>query len=402
MSYRNLVGAIYVFVALVFLAGCITSLAQETVYGLYAPWPSWKLSPPTPTPTPTPPPGTADLVVDDSGGEDFTTIGAAYSAASCGDLIHVREGTYTLTATLNLNKTCTEGNEIVIQNYPEESPEVTCSSPATGFKRVENNGAFNVWDGIDVYGCFDGIKVYKGDFTVKNSSIYHNLYQGIIIAVTSAELSNITIEGNEIYRNGYALADNDVTCNDAGWGGDSPKHCHGIYISDFGCNGTDNIDILDNHIHDHGGRAIQWNGEGCSSKMKNTLVQGNTLENNSRNIILWHNVEDAVINDNDFIASSFPETDDTSHGHFSIINSPGNTITNNRFYSDLTTYEQLQMLDSGSDVGMTVDGNIWGYRNTSWKWDNSWRSDFDTDYLSVSGWDSGGCTSLYTSFPCTP
>lgn len=83
-------------------------------------------------------------VVDHSGGEDYTTIGAAYSAAGCGDLIQVREGTYTLTATLNLNKTCSEGNEITIQGYPGEDPIVTCSDPRTGAKRVELNGEWNI------------------------------------------------------------------------------------------------------------------------------------------------------------------------------------------------------------------------------------------------------------------
>lgn len=354
---------------------------------------------PSPSPSATPPP--ADLIVAPSGG-DYTTIGAAYAAASCGQTIQVREGTYTLTsAAINLNKTCTSGAKLTVENYPDETPTVTCTDPETSFKRVEHNGAYNVWRGIEVTGCYDGIKVYTSHFEIYDSYVHHNMYQGILIAVTDSEITDVTIDGNNVEYNGYDSGNN-ITCAKEEWGGESPKHCHGIYISDFSCFGTDDITITGNTLANHGGRGIQWNGEGCETKMLNTLVQGNTFENNSHNIILWYNVENAVINDNDFIATGFPETDDTSHGHFTIMNSPGNTITNNTFYSDITTYEQLQMLDTGSDVGMTVDGNIWGYRNTSWKWDNSWRSDFDSNYTSVSSWDVNGCTSLYTSYPCTP
>lgn len=343
------------------------------------------------------------IIVASEGG-DYTTIGAAYAAAYCGDVIQVREGTYTLSATLNINKTCSSGNEITIQNYPDESPEVTCTDPRTGFKRVEFNGQWNIWDGIEVYGCYDGLKVYQSNNTIKNSHIHHNFYQGILVIASSVELVNVTIDNNTIEYNGFT--DDGITseCKDASWNPTPPhisqKHCHAVYFSDFGCSGMDGMTITNNILRNHAGRGIQWNGQGCSSKMVNSVVTGNTIENNSYGLALWYNVDDSIITENEFIMNSHPTSDDTSHGHFDIQSSLGNTIKNNTFFSNNSSLQTVQFRQTQS--GNDIDENVWGYASTHWKWNDSWRTDFDTNFMSVTGFETNGCISHYTSFPCTP
>jgi hypothetical protein len=214
-----------------------------------------------------------------------------------------------------------------------------------------------------------------------------------LIAVTTAELSSIVIENNEIYRNGYAEGTHTVTCNDSSWNPtppyNSPKHCHGVYISDFGCNGTNNINITNNYIHDHGGRGVSWNGQGCSSHMKNTLVTGNTFENNSVNIILWYNVRGADISNNTFILNSVPQTDDTSHGQFGIQTSSHNEIKHNIFSSNNPNLQNMQTWDSTS-VNNYVNYNSWAISSQWWKWKGSWRKDFRKEYQKLTGWDKNG------------
>lgn len=383
-------GRLFLFFLCVGTASCALrdALSQENVFSLSVPWSYEKLNgtaAPTPTPTATPEPGTPDFIVAPEGG-DFTTIDTAYTAASCGQLIWVRNGTYTLTAKLNLSKTCTLGNEITIQNYPDESPVVTCNDPNTGTKRVEFNGQYNVWDGIEVKGCYEGFKVYTSNNTIQNSKIHHNLQHGILIPVTNVELSGIKVHNNEIYHNGQDEATGDNTCRD----GTNPKLCHGIYISDSGCNGTDGIEVTDNHIHDHAGRALQFNGEGCASWMDGTIVTGNTFENNSWNMVLFYQVRNSVITGNTFILNSWPTTNDSKHTHIAFYDSPNNTFYDNTLSATNSSVLAIRIMDEASETQTSVDLNDWTQQGNGWTWNGSDRTDFSTQYKSVTGWDASG------------
>ncbi|MGH7849176.1 MAG: right-handed parallel beta-helix repeat-containing protein, partial [Thermodesulfobacteriota bacterium] len=231
-----------------------------------------------------------EFIVDQSGEGDYTDIQSAVNDAEPGDVILVKNGTYR--GRLVINVSGTSSNPITIMNYPDHSPVIIPGE--NDIDRVEFNAEHIIFEGFEVRGGWDGIKLYEGNNTVRNCYIHNNITQGILIV----SASGITIEGNTIESNGSG--DGDCVID----GEYSPKHCHGIYISDYDCTGLEDILIRNNHIIGHPGRGIQWNGAGCDSKMRNTIVEGNLIENNSWGLALFYNVEGAVISDNVFISNS--------------------------------------------------------------------------------------------------
>lgn len=208
-----------------------------------------------------------ERIVDASGGGDFRSIQSALVGAGPGTVILVKNGTYN--GKINISTSGTENNPVTITSYPEHNP-VIVPGTETG-NRVEFNAEYVVLEGFEIRGGYDGVKIYQGNNTIRNNYIHDNLYQGILII--SAD--NIIVECNTISDNGVDPGEcefDDVS---------SPKHCHGIYMSDFECAGIDSTVIRNNHIYGHGGRGILWNGQGCGSEISDTIVDGNLIENNS-------------------------------------------------------------------------------------------------------------------------
>jgi len=319
--------------------------------------------------------GTTDSlerIVDASGGGDFRSIQSALVGARPGTMILVKNGTYN--GKINITTSGTENNPVTIANYPDHNP-VIVPGTETG-NRVEFNAEHVILEGFEIRGGYDGVKLYQGNNTIRNNYIHDNQYQGILII--SAD--NIIIEGNAISDNGVdpgqCLSEEGVS---------SPKHCHGVYMSDFECTGIDNTVIRNNYISGHGGRGIQWNGFGCGSEMTNTVVDGNQIENNSWGLALYHNVMGAVITNNIFINDVRPVTDDVNWTFIGIWKSQNNIITDNEFHTTLPDFAAIQVVDSES-ANNTVDHNIWRLAGSLWIWDGVERSDWQ-NYTDITGWD---------------
>jgi parallel beta-helix repeat protein len=333
------------------------------------------------------------LVVAKDGSGNYSSIQAALNNSKPGDTIQVKDGVYKERVDFYISGT--RDLPITLMNYPGHSPVIDAGGgsypveccPSSGTQRVEFNAEWIILEGFEIRYGWDGVKVYEPHNTIRNNWIHHNRYQGILVVSTS----DVFIEGNTIEYNGTDPG----ACYDSSWGGESPKHCHGVYISDFHCAGMSNITIRGNVLSNNPGRGIQWNGEGCSSKMRNTLVENNIIENNSWGIVLWYNVEDSVIRNNTFVLEKYPVTSDTSHTFIGILRSTDNAFRNNIFYSTRSDVAPLQTFDMNSDQN-TIDYNLWKVNTNSWVWRGSWRGDFGSNYKSITGWDSN---SLFNADP---
>lgn len=353
----------------------------------------------TPTPTPTPsasptPTPSPDAIVAPSGGT-HTSIGAAYAAVSCGDLIWVRNGTYTLSAALALNKDCAANVPVTIQNYPDEEPKVTCSNPESGAKRVEIYEP-TVWDGIEIYMCYNGINLFSGDVKILNSKIHNNMLFGILFVNNNGQIENVEIAGNTIELNGYVESETctvgiKTSCTSHTLGGNpvSAKNAHGIYLSQgTNCNGIDGVHIHDNHLRHAGGRAIQTNGSECSDQdpdVRNVLIEHNTIENNSWGMAFFYRTSLFTIQNNTFIGNSWPDSNDTNHTFIGMWNLTSSDIKNNTFTSSSSSMQPLFFISGSGCPTNDIDFNEWTLNTNNWIWADSGRSDFSTNFTSVSG-----------------
>ena len=319
-----------------------------------------------------------DVTVDQSGNGDYNRIQQAVRDAVPGSVITVRAGTYNENIVFSRNGTAEL--PITLKNFPDETPVII---PGTGLaERVELNAEYIIVEGFEIEGGYDGIKIYKSNNIVRNNYVHNNKFTGILIAATTSEISNVLVENNIVESNGFEPGSGDS------YSGISLKNVHGIYISDFACVGTSDITISNNTITGHGGRAIQWNGEGCGTKMRGTIVEDNLIEDNSWGMALFYNVEGALITNNIFISDSRPETNDTFWTFFGIWGSENNTITDNSFTSTLPDITALIVVDEQSTHN-TVDENTWDFPGNAWIWEGVERTDW-TSYPDVTGWDLNG------------
>lgn len=319
-----------------------------------------------------------EVIVDVSGNGDYRSIQQAVRDAVPGTVITVRAGTYN--ENLVFRKSGTAEQPITLRNYPEETPIII---PGTGFaQRVELNAEYIIVEGFEIQGGYDGVKIYKSNNIVRNNYVHNNKFTGILIAATTTEISNVIVENNLVESNGFEPGTGNP------FSGLSLKNIHGIYISDFACVGTSNIAIRLNTILGHGGRAIQWNGDGCGTKMRGTVVEGNLIENNSWGLALFYNVEGALITDNVFVFDRRPETNDTLWTFFGIWGSENNIISDNEFNSSLPDVAALIVVDEQSTHN-TVDENTWRLNGSSWIWEGEERTDW-TSYPVITGWDVNG------------
>ncbi|MDA2918193.1 DNRLRE domain-containing protein [Desulfobacterota bacterium AH_259_B03_O07] len=320
------------------------------------------------------------IIVAQDGSGQYTSIKEALDSALPGDTIQVKNGTYIERVNFKISGTREEPIALVayLGHFPIIDPGGGdhTTDPA---KRVEFNAEWIILDGFEIRYGWDGVKLYKGHNTIRNNWIHNNKYQGILIISTD----DVFIEYNIVEYNGT----DEGTCifNKQS----SPRHCHGVYVSDFFCTGTSNITIRGNITRNHGGRGIQWNGEGCSSVMTDTLVENNIIKNNAWGVLLYYNVRDSIIRNNTFIMESYPSTNSVNHYFIGMWESTGNIFKNNIFH---TTRD-----DVGGFYGKTADSdqnefdyNIWNVRNDQWYWKSNWREDFRAKFQSVSGWEQNG------------
>lgn len=329
-------------------------------------------------------PNNKKYIVSKDGSGSYTSIQAAVNNSKPGDTIQVKDGVYNEGVSFRTSGTSTR--PITLVNYPAHSPVIDPGGgsypseccPSSGPLRVDIRAEWIILEGFEIRYGWGGVKVFKPHNAIRNNWIHHNKYNGILIISTN----DVFIEGNTIEYNGTDPG----ACYESSWGGESPRHCHAIYMSDYTCTGLADITISGNVLSNHGGRGVLWNGLGCRTKNTNTVVDSNLIKNNSWGMALYHNVENARITNNIFINESRPETDDVDWTFMGIWGSRNNTITDNEFYTTLLDFAAVLVYDTVS-ANNDVNHNIWRTAGGLWIWEGLKRSDWE-NYRDVTGWDS--------------
>ena len=341
-------------------------------------------------------PNKTEFIVAKDGSGDYTTIQAAVDNSKPGDTIQVKDGVYNEGVSFRTSGTSTQ--PITLINFPGHSPVIDPGGgsypseccPSSGPLRVDFRAEWIIMEGFEIRYGWDGVKVFKPHNTIRNNWIHHNRYQGILIISTD----DVFIEGNTIESNGTDPG----ACYESSWGGESPRHCHAVYISDYSCTGASDITIRGNVLSNQGGSGVNFNGYGCSSRIKNTLIENNIIENTHYGVAMWYSVQDSVVVNNTFVVKQIPDTDATTHAFVAVWGSTGNIFKNNIFYSDRGDIQGVQINDNESGQN-TFDYNLWKVSNQTWVWKSNWRSDFSSNYSSVTGWDGNAlCCSVDPGF----
>ncbi|MGE0369854.1 MAG: right-handed parallel beta-helix repeat-containing protein [Candidatus Dadabacteria bacterium] len=164
--------------------------------------------------------------------------------------------------------------------------------------RFNTNVSDAILEGCEITGGWDGVKVTGDSNIVRNNYIHGNRYNGILITAASQNI----IEGNRIERNG-------TRCFDKAWGGDSPRHCHDIYLSNPKgyCDNMSGNRVLNNYLGPSTGAGVNFNGEPCPGYyIEGTIVEGNKFVDVNIGIALWHGTRYTVIKNNSFSIQSPP------------------------------------------------------------------------------------------------
>jgi hypothetical protein len=216
--------------------------------------------------------------------DNFATIQAAIDAASAGDTIMVRPGTYyeNLTISKPLNLVSTDG------------PEVTTIDGGA-------KGRVIYYNGDPARGTLDG-------FTVTNGKAYNG--GGIYLYRTDPTIQNCIITGN--YANNGAgiyayygalpriydsvISDNHATYTGGGgyayigvffnyrtvWSNNTAGYDGGAIASIYFCSGVNFWDsyIVDNYAGRNGGAMYAWGSSRCSADVRatNSVIAGNVAE----------------------------------------------------------------------------------------------------------------------------
>jgi len=321
------------------------------------------------------------VVVAKDGSGNYNSIQTAVNNAKPGDTIQVKNGVYN--EGISFRTSGTRTLPIALVNYPGHSPVIDPGGgrhTSDSSLRVEIKAEWIIVEGFEIRYGWNGIKVYQGHNTIRGNWIHHSTYQGILIVSTD----NVFVDGNTIE---YSGTDPNTCIRETGES--SPKQCHGIYLSDSECSGISDVTIRGNVISNHGGRGIQWNAEGCSSVIENTLVENNIFENNSWGMVMYYNVERSVVRNNTFVLEKYPSTNDTTHTFIGIYGSTDNIFKNNIFHSTRNDVTAVMIKDNASAQN-TFDYNLWKVSANLWEWKDSTRTDFSSQYRSITGWDKGG------------
>lgn len=324
------------------------------------------------------------VIVAQDGTGDYRRISDAVDRSRPGDTIQVKDGIYE--ERVNIHVSGTKDLPITLINYPDHSPVIdpgggqypTECCPPEGTPRVEINAEWIILQGFEIRYGWEGIKIYKDHNTIRENWIHHNSFAGVLVV----SASDVFIGNNTINNNG---TDED-SCISPFSGERNPKNCHGIYFSNYFCDGMNNNTIRANAIRNHGGRGVQWNSE-CDSRgvIRNTLVENNMLENNSWGMVMFFNTEDSTIINNTVVIEDYPSTNDSNHTFVGIYGSRNNIFMNNIFHSSRDDVFPLFILDEESKQN-SFDYNLWSENKGEWYWGGDWRGDFN-NHSKVSGWD---------------
>lgn len=300
---------------------------------------------PSPTPAPTPPP-IADpckqanaIIVTPS----RSAVETAMNSAPDGAVICVAPGE--ISGKINVTKGCPRNNPCTVralypvdfvsdtgEALPVDSSKLTRIKPGTqDGNRFEFNGDDWIVTGFEIYGGAEAIKVYDAPVIITNNWLHNNRYAGVVMAATEQTMINMLIEDNLIEWSGFQW--NEALQKNVPYPNLTLKQSHLIYTSGCGY-GSDGLVVRKNLLRYNGGRAVQWNAEGCGAWMENGLVTQNWIKGSSIGMTPWRGLRNTVIEDNVIDTSGHPQTTDTTHPCVLIYSSSGNTFRNNRCISE--------------------------------------------------------------------
>jgi parallel beta-helix repeat protein len=164
--------------------------------------------------------------------------------------------------------------------------------------RFNTNVAAAIVEGCDISGGWDGVKDTGKNNIIRGNYVHNNKYQGILCAGCNGSL----MRGNKIGNNG-------ISCTRPEWGGNSPRHCHDIYISNPGgyCANMTGIKIIDNILGPSGGLGLSVRGQDCTSHwIDGILIEGNEFVDNAAGLSLFYRTRNSVVRNNSFTIQSPP------------------------------------------------------------------------------------------------
>ena len=238
---------------------------------------------------------TRSIIVDDSGGADYTSIQAAVDNASAGDTILVRDGTYT--ENIDINKRLTLKSE-----NGSENTIVRAENPNDHVFYVNANNVnitgFNVAGatGTDIAGVY----LYYSDYSkVNDINVSNNGYGIYLYSSGNSMLSNNTASANGIGILMYSSSNNILINNTA-----LANINYGIYLY----YSSNNNNMLINNTASNNGYGIRLDTTSNNNTFIGNIVSDNsnygillsssaTLTNNYfNNIINLHNQDSTIFN----------------------------------------------------------------------------------------------------------
>jgi parallel beta-helix repeat protein len=215
-------------------------------------------------------PGT--IVVPD----DQPTIQQAIDAASSGDTVYVRAGTYYEHATID--------KSLILQG---ENTDTTIIDGSGDGIVIYVEADHVTIDGLTVVNGTNGIRVRQSEAVVITNNRFSQHYE---VAVGLSDSSNVTLGSNKIHDSQFGastsnvsntlIADNEVYHNDLA----------GIYTSN-----SYELVIAGNEVHDHsgleGGIRVSWGSDGVT-------VERNSVYANRRGIALANDAANSIVRDN--------------------------------------------------------------------------------------------------------
>lgn len=150
--------------------------------------------------------GNVDGVVVDNSNDFISTV----SAASAGDKIYVKGGTYVFNSTISINNSGTAANKISILPFPDDSSrplfDFSAMSENSSNRGIKLNGDYWHIKGIDIKGAGDNGMFISGHYnTIEFMSFYENKDSGLQIGNGG---SNNTILNCDSYYNADSSLEN--------------------------------------------------------------------------------------------------------------------------------------------------------------------------------------------------
>lgn len=297
-------------------------------------------TPPTPTPeepapssgsgsedsgvsdAPTRPANSRMLIVAQDGSGTHRKIQAAHDDSKPGDMIQVKNGTYSEYVTITTSGS--RSHPITYMAYPGHRPRV-----GNGYRL---SAKWIIIDGFEISGTSNGINITgtngptAGNSTIRNNWIHDNGFMGIF----ASSSPDLLIENNLLERNGVGPGN----CTDKAWDGLNYSHCHGIYTGNYTwCIAHKGVTIRKNVFRGNSGAGWQnYTNPGCQSKSSGFLVENNVLIDNAVGFYVI-NMNNATIRNNTVVQLNYAKPQKDSIEMFVVNHGTGNEIINNVFYT---------------------------------------------------------------------